>query len=169
MIQKKICMLGSFSVGKTSLVARFVSSVFSDKYLTTVGVKIDKKTLTLDGTEVALMLWDIYGEDDFQKLRMSYLRGAAGYLLVVDGTRRATLDIALQVHQTVREQVGAMPFVLCLNKADLRGQWEIDLDLIAERARTEGWVVIETSAKRGVGVEEAFTTLTARLLSESVT
>jgi small GTP-binding protein len=169
MIQKKICMLGSFSVGKTSLVARFVSSVFSDKYLTTVGVKIDKKTVTLDGAEVTLMLWDIYGEDDFQKLRMSYLRGASGYLLVVDGTRRATLDIALQVQRTVREQVGAMPFILCLNKADLRDQWEIDLDVVAARARDDGWDVIETSAKLGIGVEEAFTRLTARMLSESAT
>jgi small GTP-binding protein len=169
MIQKKICMLGSFSVGKTSLVARFVSSVFSDKYLTTVGVKIDKKTVTLDGAEVTLMLWDIYGEDDFQKLRMSYLRGASGYLLVVDGTRRATFDIALQVQRTVREQVGAMPFILCLNKADLRDQWEIDLDVVAARARDDGWDVIETSAKLGIGVEEAFTRLTARMLSESAT
>ena len=165
MIQKKICMLGSFSVGKTSLVARFVSSVFSDKYLTTVGVKIDKKALTVDGDDVTLMLWDIYGEDDFQKLRMSYLRGASGYLLVVDGTRRATLDIALQVHQ----QIGALPFIVCLNKADLRDQWEIDLDLVAARAREDGWVVIETSAKLGVGVEEAFTQLTRRMLSESAT
>lgn len=167
MIQKKICMLGSFSVGKTSLVARFVSSVFSDKYLTTVGVKIDKKALTVGGVDVTLMLWDIYGDDDFQKLRMSYLRGASGYLLVVDGTRRATLDIALQVHQAVLEQVGPLPFILCLNKADLRDQWEIDLDLVAARARDDGWVVIETSAKLGVGVDEAFSRLTARMLSES--
>ena len=169
MIQKKICMLGSFSVGKTSLVARFVSSVFSDKYLTTVGVKIDKKTLSVDGTDVTLMLWDIYGDDDFQKLRMSYLRGAAGYLLVVDGTRRATLDVALQVQQAVRDEVGPLPFILCLNKADLRAEWEIDLDLVAARARDDGWVVIETSAKLGAGVEEAFTRLTARMLSESAT
>jgi small GTP-binding protein len=164
MIQKKICMLGSFSVGKTSLVARFVSSVFSEKYLTTVGVKIDKKALAVDGTDVTLMLWDIYGEDDFQKLRMSYLRGAAGYLLVVDGTRRATLDVGLALHRKVTEEVGPLPFVLCLNKADLRGQWEIDLDLVTERARTEDWIVMDTSAKLGTGVEEAFTALTARML-----
>jgi GTPase SAR1 family protein len=100
---------------------------------------------------------------------MSYLRGASGYLLVVDGTRRATLDIALQLQQTVREQVGAMPFILCLNKADLRHQWEIDLDLVYARARDEGWRVIETSAKLGAGVEEAFTELASRMLSETAT
>ena len=87
MLQKKICMLGGFGVGKTSLVSRFVSSMFSDKYLTTVGVKVDKKTVPIDSGEMTLMLWDIYGQDEFQTVRDSYLRGASGYLLVADGTR----------------------------------------------------------------------------------
>jgi small GTP-binding protein len=165
MIQKKICMLGSFSVGKTSLVARFVSSVFSEKYLTTVGVKIDKKALTVNGTDVTLMLWDIYGEDDFQKLRLSYLRGASGYLLVVDGTRSATLDIALSLQQRVTDEVGPLPFVICVNKADLRAEWEIDLAVLQERARTGGWLVLETSAKLGTNVEEAFAALASRMLA----
>ena len=102
MIQKKICLLGGFGVGKTSLVSRYVHSIFSDKYLTTVGVKIDKKSVTLDGTVVDLVIWDIYGQDDYQKVRMSYLRGAAGYLLVADGTRRSTLDTALALHDSAQ-------------------------------------------------------------------
>ena len=87
MIQKKVCLLGGTGVGKTSLVAQFVHSIFSDKYLTTVGVKIDKKSVDVDGTDVELVIWDVYGHDDFQKLRVSYLRGTSGYLLVADGTR----------------------------------------------------------------------------------
>ena len=165
MLQKKICMLGSFSVGKTSLVARYVRSVFSERYLTTVGVKIDKKTVALEGAEVSLMLWDIYGEDDFQKLRMSYLRGASGYLLVVDGTRRATLDVALALEQRVRSEVGPLPCVVCVNKCDLRAEWEIDRDLLHDRARAQGWPVIETSAKLGAGVDEAFAELTRRMIA----
>ena len=89
-IQKKICMVGSFAVGKTSLVARFVRGIFSEKYLTTVGVKIDKRTVAVDDRQVNLLLWDLYGEDDFQKLKLSYLRGASGYFLVVDPTRPAS-------------------------------------------------------------------------------
>jgi len=99
MIQKKICLLGGFGVGKTSLVSRFVHSIFSDKYLTTVGVKIEKKSLVLNEQELDLVIWDLYGEDDFQKVRMSYLRGASGYLLVADGTRRTTLDTAMSLHE----------------------------------------------------------------------
>ena len=64
MLQKKICMLGGFSVGKTSLVRRFVKSIFSETYLTTVGVKIDKKSVALPDKTVDLILWDLAGEDD---------------------------------------------------------------------------------------------------------
>ena len=92
MLQKKICMLGSFAVGKTSLVRRFVESIYSDVYQTTVGVKIDKKNVKVSEKEVSLVLWDIYGEDDYQKMHWTYLRGASGYLLVADGTRARPMD-----------------------------------------------------------------------------
>lgn len=158
MIQKKICLLGGFGVGKTSLVSRFVHSMFSDKYLTTIGVKIEKKSVALADTQVELVIWDIYGHDDFQKLRVSYLRGASGYLLVADGTRRATLDTALEVQRLAEETLGRVPFILAVNKADLRGQWEIDGAGLDERARA-GWRVVETSAKTGDKVEGAFAAL----------
>src|SRR6202012_2285619 len=124
-LQKKICMLGGFSVGKTSLVRRYVQSIFSEAYLTTVGVKIDKKTVNLSGRTVNLILWDLAGEDDIASLRLSYLRGAAGYVLVADGTRPSTLDVALSLRERVRTEYGALPFVLLLNKHDLSEQWEI--------------------------------------------
>ncbi len=146
MTQKKICLLGGFGVGKTSLVAQFVHSIFSDKYLTTIGVKIDKKSVNVGPTPVELVIWDIYGHDDFQKLRLSYLRGASGYLLVADGTRRATLDTVIELQRLAEEAVGRVPFVFAVNKADLRDQWQIDAAAIAERRRA-GWHVVETSAK----------------------
>ena len=94
MLQKKICLLGAFGVGKTSLVRRYVDTIFSDTYLTTVGVKIDKKVMTVGSEQMALILWDIAGEDAVSAVRVTYLRGAAGYLLVVDGTRPETLETA---------------------------------------------------------------------------
>ena len=100
MMQKKVCMLGGFAVGKTSLVRRFVSNVFSDHYHTTIGVTVEKKSVIVDDRDVMLVLWDLYGEDEFQRVRDSYLRGSAGYILVMDGTRKATLDTALALQQT---------------------------------------------------------------------
>ena len=158
MIQKKICLLGGFGVGKTSLVSQYVHSIFSEKYLTTIGVKMEKKSVTLPSTQVDLMIWDIYGHDDFQKLRVSYLRGASGYLLVADGTRRATLDTAIEVQRIAEDALGRVPFILVVNKADLRSQWEIDATALDERRRA-GWHVTEASAKTGEMVEGAFTSL----------
>ncbi|MDQ3585668.1 MAG: GTP-binding protein [Acidobacteriota bacterium] len=163
MIQKKICMLGTFAVGKTSLVRRFVESIYSDKYHTTVGVKIDKKTVKVGNEEVMLLLWDIQGEEKAQDLRKSYLRGAAGYLLVADGTRRDTLYTALTIQTRAQDTVGAAPFILLINKSDLVDQWQLEereLDALADR----GWHVIKTSAKSGTSVEEAFLSLAKRML-----
>jgi small GTP-binding protein len=163
MIQKKVCLLGTSGVGKTSLVAQFVHSIFSDKYLTTVGVKVDKKSMTVDGTEVNLVIWDLAGDDDFQRLQTSYLRGTSGYLLVADGTRRITLDQALELQTRVAETLGPAPFVLAVNKADLALQWEVEEARIASLA-AQNFTVLKTSAKEGGGVEEAFAQLARRMI-----
>ncbi|HTQ87232.1 MAG TPA: Rab family GTPase [Candidatus Solibacter sp.] len=162
--KKKVCMLGSFAVGKTSLVRRYVQSMFDDKYLTTVGVKVDKKTIQVGDDRVMLMLWDIYGEDDFQKLRMANLSGSNGYLLVADGTRRATLEKALAVHERVQASPNAAPTVLVVNKLDLAADWEITPEML-EELRGRGWQPLRSSAKTGDGVEEAFDAL-ARMIME---
>jgi len=164
MIQKKVCMVGAFATGKTSLIARFIKSIYSEIYQTTVGVKIDKKSVNVRAQEVHLMLWDIYGEDDFQKLRLSYLRGSSGYLLVVDGTRRPTLDKALDMQKKVEETIGSVPFILILNKFDLVDEWEIDGTVMSELSK-KNWNVIKGSAKTGLGVEEAFIRLTEQMVT----
>ena len=162
MIQKKICLLGAFAVGKTSLVSRFVKSIYSDQYLTTVGVKVDKKPVTLGDTQVNLIVWDLAGEDEFQKVSMDYLRGASGYLLVADGTRLSTLETARMLRQRVADNIGDIPFVFIVNKSDLNAEWEIDDQAVAD-CRAAGWNVIKASAKTGEGVEEAF-----KLLAEKI-
>ncbi|NNG15152.1 MAG: GTP-binding protein [Gemmatimonadales bacterium] len=148
-------MLGASLVGKTSLVRRFVESIFSEKYHQTVGVKIDRKVVSLGKHTVGLMLWDLQGEAEDQAFRPQYLRGAAGVLAVADGTNRDTLEPALRLLQTARTAVGPVPHVLLLNKTDLEDDWAFPEEEIAG-LRSEGHAVLLTSAKTGEGVEEAF-------------
>lgn len=161
---RKICMIGDFAVGKTSLVARFVHSTFDDRYLTTVGVKIDTKAISLpSGDQLKLVLWDIAGKSEFARVDTSYLRDASGYLLVIDGTRPATLDNAIELQETVEKQLGPVPFTVLLNKADLISQWSLNEDQTSGLV-SRGWSLNQTSALNGEGVEAAFTRLGSQLV-----
>jgi len=166
-ITKKICLLGTVCVGKTSLVRRFVSSTFSDRYLTTIGVKIDKKTLFHDQSEVQLVVWDIQGEDRYHKILLSYLRGLSGYVLVIDSTRRETLEVAQVLHNRVQEMFPGMPYVVVLSKCDLVQDPQLHHDVahLGENA----CATLRTSALTGEGVDEAFEALTAGMLSLKLT
>lgn len=165
MLRYKICVIGAYAVGKSSLVARFTQGIFSEEYLTTLGVKIDRKVLHVEGREVRVVVWDMAGEDEFAKVNVAYLQGANGYLLVVDGTRDGTLNVARMLERKVRETIGPLPFVVLANKCDLEEQWEVRRGEFRAMA-SEGWTVMKTSAKTGEGVDEAFLALARKFLGE---
>ncbi|MEE9394390.1 MAG: Rab family GTPase [Planctomycetota bacterium] len=165
-LQKKVCVLGAFAVGKTSLVGQFVHHKFSDKYLTTMGVKVDRKVLDIDGQGLRMLLWDLAGEDDAHQVRPSYLKGMSGYLLVADSTRKATLDVALSLRDRITESFGALPYSLLINKVDLSSDWELERERLADM-EGRGVTVVHTSARTGVGVDEAFQSLGRSLLKET--
>ncbi|MFH2093014.1 MAG: Rab family GTPase [Pseudomonadota bacterium] len=162
-MKKKICLLGAFAVGKTSLVQQYVHSIFSDKYRTTVGVKIEKTTIDVNGEPIDLIIWDLHGEDEFQHVRLSYLKGSSGLIFVADGTRKTTLATALNLKQIAENTIGKVPFVLLINKEDLKDQWEID-DTTIEAIKKQGGTILLTSAKTGNRVEYAFKLLTQKMV-----
>lgn len=157
-------MLGAVGVGKTSLVRRFVESIFSERYLATVGVKIDRKTLMLGATQLNLMLWDLQGESAQQETRVEYLRGAGGYLILADATRRPTLETAISLEARAASVAPGAAVVVVINKMDLAEQLDIPEEALAP-LRDRGWPIVRTSARTGVGVDEAFQLLAQRMLA----
>ncbi len=158
-ISRKVCIIGDFAVGKTSTATRFVNNVFSEKYLTTIGVKIDTKDMSLaDGRVLRMVIWDIAGSDRFSSAEFAYMRGAQGYLLVADGTRKETLASALALRAAVEESYGVLPHVLLLNKYDLVDDWEVS-ETELDALRAQGMLVLCTSAMTGKCVENAFARL----------
>jgi small GTP-binding protein len=158
-------MVGVFGTGKTSLVQQFVHSLFTDKYHSTVGVKIDRKQVDLDKTTVNLVLWDLAGRDDTEDISTSYLRGSAGIFYVVDGTRRETFEQILEIGEIVKGAIGAVPSLVALNKKDLVDEWQLgqgDYDALLDA----GLHTIGTSAKSGEGVEDAFLWLAQATVKE---
>ncbi len=162
-ILKKVCMLGSFAVGKTSLVRRFVKSIFDERYLATLGVKTDKKVIDVDGRKVAMVLWDIAGSEEYFKVPLSYVRGASGYLLVIDGTRPQTVDSGCELAEEIEGELGRIPRVAVLNKIDLQDEWKLTDELL-QPVQALGCPLIRSSARTGQGVQEVFLSLARRLL-----
>lgn len=164
MIKKKLCLLGSFGVGKTSLIRKYVFNIYSEAYLSSVGVKVDKKVIVLgSGTELTLMIWDMAGNDDYQMVAETYLRGMSGYLLVADGTRPDTLLGARGTRDAMANLFPNLPSALLLNKADLSGSWALKAADYADFS-SRGIEVAMTSAKDGLGVEESFRDIAEKLV-----
>jgi len=164
MIQKKVCMVGVFATGKTSLVQRFIHSLFSAKYHSTVGVKIDRKQVQVGTEQVNLLLWDIEGRTAEQEIPESYLKGAHAVLYVADGTRRETFEQLFSLRDHVRSAAGDVPSIVALNKYDLKGQWVVSAD-DGRKLIDGGFHMLTTSAKTGEGVEDAFRWLATATLN----
>lgn len=156
MIVRKVCLVGTFAVGKTSLATRFLSSTFPSSYLPTVGVRVGSREIDLaDGMRSKLVVWDIAGHDELTTLSSSYLKGAAGIILIADGTRANTFLTAIRLREQAQAILGMVPSVLVLNKTDLPDDWEV-ADGVIEEAKQSGLKIFLTSAKTGDGVEDAF-------------
>ncbi|MCB0195114.1 MAG: GTP-binding protein [Anaerolineae bacterium] len=168
-INKKVCLLGDFAVGKTSLVRRFVYNMFDDKYISSIGVKVSRKTVQIPQanafTSLTMMLWDLAGSERFDQVKSSYIRGTSGAILVCDLTRPETLA---NLHIYIEDLQYASPdarLIIAANKSDLVNEQQIALTEVEKiTIRYEASYYL-TSAKTGSGVENVFRHL-ARLLLE---
>ena len=169
MITSKVCIVGDFAVGKTSVVERFVNRQFSEKYLTSIGVKVDTKEIDLPqrGVQQKLILWDVAGTDRFGDTEFAYLRGASGYVFVADGTRPLTLGTATSLRDRSFEEYGVKPAVLLVNKHDLTSAWDVTEQRI-ERLQAQFGPVFLTSAKTGVKVDDALTLLAELIVDQAI-
>lgn len=160
--QKKICLLGDFAVGKTSLIRRFVEGRFDENYLTTVGVVVSRKRIDYPEIALNLLIWDLAGGRDFSQ--SGYLVGVAGALLVCDLTRVTTLAhyriYANQIRQNNREA----KLILLANKSDLDDEREITDEQLHSIAHELSAPLLVTSAKTGEQVDPAFSLLADQLI-----
>jgi small GTP-binding protein len=169
-VKKKICLLGSFAVGKTSTVERFVYSRFDEHYLSTIGVRVSQKLLppmAVPGkpTQVQyhFLIWDIAAMDRFDAMVENYYRGAAGALAVGDLTRP---DSFTQLEEICSRFSAVNPeavLVIVGNKVDLKPPDEDTLPAIERLEAVYGSPSLCTSAKSGENVDAAFLELARKL------
>ncbi len=173
-VMKKICMLGDPAVGKSSLVARFVFSMFDDKYIETIGAKVTKRTMAVERRSTGqryrlkLMIWDIAGQKTLDFIKPTYYRDAEGALIVADITRRETLDNVARWSASIREVCGDIPIVVMVNKCDLLDHAQFrPADAVALAGKLDA-PSFTTSAKSGENVENSFSSLGRRLIRDTM-
>jgi small GTP-binding protein len=160
--EKKVLLIGDGSVGKTSLVRRFVIDRFDDKYIMTIGTKTSRKPMSFtfepEGLQLELQvdIWDILGQSGMERAHKVYFKGAEAFILVFDGTRRATFDGLVGWAKEIMENCGSIPGVLACNKVDLEGQFAVARGEVESMAKQLNLTLFFTSAKTGANVEEAF-------------
>lgn len=161
-INKKIALLGSHGVGKTSLISRFVEGIFPEKYLSTIGLKVDNKEVIVDDTILDLVIWDIAGQDDPTRIPHYYLNGCHGYIYVADLSRPTTYEDMPSQLAILKGMLPKATYVLAGNKSDLLTSQE--LETLKSQLPVE--LDIYTSAKTGDHVEELFLKLSNKLLQD---
>lgn len=167
----KIILLGDFSVGKTSLIKRFVENAFDERYLTTIGVRVSKKDVEFSRNNkdenATILIWDVAGNDGLSNVMSQYIRGSYGAIIAGDVTRKETLECMCKYYTMFREICPGKPAVFALNKTDLL-DGNISYPEHLEKFRTEtekttGNRVIYTSAKTGESVERLFTEIAVQM------
>ncbi len=164
-IKKKICLLGSFGVGKTSLVRRFVFNVFDELYLSTLGVNVSQKDIPAEKgrPHLQFILWDIEGQEKFNAYTDNYFTGSAGAVLVLDITRKDSWEILQNLKQRFQKINPDAQFVLAANKVDLVPQDHASIKEVKALSKALNVDYFLTSAKDGRNVERFFHHLAARL------
>jgi len=170
-VMQKICIVGDPEVGKTSLIRRFVFEKYDDKYISTLGTKVSKKTIEYadKDTELTLMIWDVIGQKSFQSVHKTAFKGVNGAFVVCDLTKKETYNNLGFWISTVINVSEAIPFVILANKSDLKNKITVNENLLREALRTYNIPYFLTSAKTGENVEEAFKELGSLILERKIT
>ncbi|KAG1954524.1 ras-related protein Rab-41 isoform X4 [Pimephales promelas] len=160
----KLVFLGEQSVGKTSLITRFMYDSFDNTYQATIGIDFLSKTMYLEDRTIRLQLWDTAGQERFRSLIPSYIRDSAAAVVVYDIANLNSFQQTSKWIDDVRTERGSDVIIMLVgNKTDLADKRQVSLDAAEKKARDLGVMYIETSAKAGYNVKQLFRRVAAAL------
>jgi small GTP-binding protein len=166
----KLILGGEGGVGKTSMVHRFVEDSFQTDYKSTIGTSIMKKECEFQGLEskVRFVIWDLAGQAQFKRVRQTYLANAEAGILVYDVTRKETLDSLENWFTEIKSASPAISMILVGNKIDLENNREVSTEQGEELSKKLTLSYIETSAKTGENINDAFKMLALQMIKRFV-
>lgn len=164
----KLVLIGDSGVGKTSMLSRFVDNEYNDMYFSTIGVDFKARNLIVNDQKVKVQIWDTAGQERFRTITSSYYRGARGIMIVYNVADKLSFtNASLWLKEASKYSDPSTIKILVGNKADLpEEQRKVTYDEAKEFAVESQMLWIETSAKHGTNVNQAFTALCEQILLE---
>ncbi|XP_015207212.1 ras-related protein Rab-41 isoform X5 [Lepisosteus oculatus] len=160
----KLVFLGEQSVGKTSLITRFMYDSFDNTYQATIGIDFLSKTMYLEDRTVRLQLWDTAGQERFRSLIPSYIRDSTIAVVVYDITNLNSFQQTSKWIDDVRTERGSDVIIMLVgNKTDLADKRQVSVEAAEKKARELNVMYVETSAKAGYNVKQLFRRVAAAL------
>ena len=162
-LKLKILLIGDSSVGKTCMILKYIDNNFPETHIATIGVEYKSKIIYTDKYKITLNIWDTSGQERFKSITKSFFINANGALFVYDITNNKSFE---NVKNWIKdsEMYGKFDSIICGNKVDLDSQRAIKFDTLKEFGLKQKIPVIETSAKTGVNIEQAFKMLVDQIL-----
>ena len=165
----KFIIIGSSGVGKTAILKRLVEGNFSEESQSTIGVEFDSTMITIDDRRVKLQIWDTAGQERFRSIAKAYYRNAVGVILVFDITERKSFDDLTTWLNDVHSLCDQNAVVILIgNKADLSNRRSVTLNEAESFAAQQHMKYLETSAKNGTNIREAFAQVATEILSKGL-
>lgn len=162
----KLLLIGDSGVGKSCLLLRFAEDSYTESYISTIGVDFKIRTIDLDGKSIKLQIWDTAGQERFRTITSSYYRGAHGIIIVFDVTDRDSFDhVKAWLKEISLYACANVNKLLVGNKCDMEDNRAVTFDEAKEFADANDMPFLETSAKRAINVEKAFTTMAGQIKS----
>ena len=163
-IKFKILVLGDSSVGKTTLLLKYVDGYFPTLYVATIGVEFKTKKINVDGIDITLQIWDTAGQERFRSVTKSFLKGADGIIYVYDVTNKESFDNLKTWINTAEESITDFKKIIIGNKIDIEDKKKVSTEMLEKFCEKQNLKGLETSAKNGTNVNEMFELLTKMII-----
>ena len=162
----KLLLLGDSSVGKTSIIIKYISNKFMDTNIATLGVDYMDKTVDYNNLKVFLQIWDTSGEEKFRSITRNFYRNADGLLVVFDLTCKESFNHVKNWINEAKEHKNDIKAILVGNKLDLEDEREVDKETALKFAEKNNLKYLETSAKNGKNINNSFKEMIALILND---
>ena len=161
----KILLIGESNVGKTSIILRYTENEFKASGISTCGVDVKCKYVSLDNKKIRLDIWDTAGQERFRGLAKNYFRGGNGFILVYDITDKKSFDKLRGWMNDAKEKIDRdYKMIVVGNKKDCKNQRKVDFDVLEEFGKKNNVSFMEVSAKTGEGIDNLFICIIEELL-----